>query len=489
MAFNASGTFLRIHNWITDKVNQVPVTASRMDAEMDGFATGLSTAICKDGQTTTTARIPFGSGTSAGVGSSSAAAYGFANDANTGLYSPGSDQWAMVAGGVGIMTGTTTGVTVDIPAVTQNAATGGGDLTFFNGVTIDDWNVTDTSGGSDAIVIGSGCQITVDGSGVFTPNGTFALAGDILVDTIATASVSGNTFVGVLGRAIARESTTGGPGTYIGAMNANVAIDAGVTGWSTASSLELDMTCLAGSTVGSKYGLAIVLGPGDEVHGSSEDAAIALFNHPNNSASTDGWKYGIKFDQDSRNVNVITSTGTLIGVSGFQTAANGIDLYNWEFTGYAWHSRNLKLTGNTTANSATAVMIVGDSNPATATAGTSYQSKITVDGLAYAVDIGSTDSSTIHFAGQNGVFMATGASVPFFIFQGSHRAFLIDASGNYSMNGLVVIEASTTAHAALRIVQGSAPTSPVDGDIWREDNTNTGLKVRINNVTKTIVVS
>jgi len=32
-------------------------------------------------------------------------------------------------------------------------------------------------------------------------------------------------------------------------------------------------------------------------------------------------------------------------------------------------------------------------------------------------------------------------------------------------------------------------SSPVDGDIWRADNTNTGLKVRINGVTKTITVS
>lgn len=32
-------------------------------------------------------------------------------------------------------------------------------------------------------------------------------------------------------------------------------------------------------------------------------------------------------------------------------------------------------------------------------------------------------------------------------------------------------------------------SSPTDGDVWREDNTNTGLKVRINGATKTITVS
>ena len=32
----------------------------------------------------------------------------------------------------------------------------------------------------------------------------------------------------------------------------------------------------------------------------------------------------------------------------------------------------------------------------------------------------------------------------------------------------------------------SAPSVPADGDIWREDNTNTGLKIRVNGVTKTV---
>lgn len=58
MAFNGTGTFDRIYNWVIDKNNSVPITASRMDTEMDGMATGLSTCITKDGQTTITANIP-----------------------------------------------------------------------------------------------------------------------------------------------------------------------------------------------------------------------------------------------------------------------------------------------------------------------------------------------------------------------------------------------------------------------------------------------
>jgi len=52
----------------------------------------------------------------------------------------------------------------------------------------------------------------------------------------------------------------------------------------------------------------------------------------------------------------------------------------------------------------------------------------------------------------------------------------------------VHIVASTTAMASMNLTQGAAPSAPNDGDIWREDNTNTGLKIRINGVTKTVSV-
>ena len=68
MAFNGTGTFLRLHSWATDKINSIPITASRVDAEMDGMATGLSNCITKDGQTTISANIPFNSFKATGLG-------------------------------------------------------------------------------------------------------------------------------------------------------------------------------------------------------------------------------------------------------------------------------------------------------------------------------------------------------------------------------------------------------------------------------------
>lgn len=60
MALNGSGVFVRLYTWVTDRNNSVKITASRMDAEMDGMATALSTALYKDGQQTPTANLPMG---------------------------------------------------------------------------------------------------------------------------------------------------------------------------------------------------------------------------------------------------------------------------------------------------------------------------------------------------------------------------------------------------------------------------------------------
>jgi hypothetical protein len=51
------------------------------------------------------------------------------------------------------------------------------------------------------------------------------------------------------------------------------------------------------------------------------------------------------------------------------------------------------------------------------------------------------------------------------------------------------IAPSTTAAALMRLRVGSAPTTPNDGDVWLQDNTITGLKMRVNGVTRTITMT
>jgi hypothetical protein len=112
LAFNGSGVHNRVHDWTQDLAGTIPVTASRMDAEHDDISASLSNTICRDGQSTTTARIPFASGISAAAGTPGSVAYSQTNDTNTGLFFPATDQWGLVAGGTAVITGTSTGVGV-----------------------------------------------------------------------------------------------------------------------------------------------------------------------------------------------------------------------------------------------------------------------------------------------------------------------------------------------------------------------------------------
>lgn len=57
----------------------------------------------------------------------------------------------------------------------------------------------------------------------------------------------------------------------------------------------------------------------------------------------------------------------------------------------------------------------------------------------------------------------------------------LDVTGGFTGSSFVRAAASTTSDASYRAPHGSAPTSPVDGDIW---TTTTGLFVRINAATK-----
>ena len=69
MAFNGTGTFLKIYNWEVDRDNKVPIKASRFNEEINEIATGLSNCITKDGQTVITANISLNGNKLTNVGS------------------------------------------------------------------------------------------------------------------------------------------------------------------------------------------------------------------------------------------------------------------------------------------------------------------------------------------------------------------------------------------------------------------------------------
>lgn len=72
MPFNGAGLFTPVYNWQTDKANGIKIRADRMDGQDGDIATGLSTAITKDGQTTVTANIPLATFKITGMGAGTA---------------------------------------------------------------------------------------------------------------------------------------------------------------------------------------------------------------------------------------------------------------------------------------------------------------------------------------------------------------------------------------------------------------------------------
>lgn len=72
-AFNGAGTFVRAHDFTNDRDAGTKILAARMDEELDGIATGLSTCILKDGTQTVTANIPMAGFKFTGLGAGSSA--------------------------------------------------------------------------------------------------------------------------------------------------------------------------------------------------------------------------------------------------------------------------------------------------------------------------------------------------------------------------------------------------------------------------------
>ena len=70
--YNGSGVFVRLYNWVTDAAAVTPISSTKMDAEFDGVATGLTNCVTKDGQTTITANLPMSGFKHTGVANASA---------------------------------------------------------------------------------------------------------------------------------------------------------------------------------------------------------------------------------------------------------------------------------------------------------------------------------------------------------------------------------------------------------------------------------
>lgn len=127
MAFNGSGTFVRLYNWANDKAANIKVRADRMDSEMDGMATGLSTCITKNGQTTVTANLPMANYRHTGVGNATSrtdyAAAGQVQDGSFNWVDGGGTADAITATYSPAVTSLVDGMELRVRATAANATT------------------------------------------------------------------------------------------------------------------------------------------------------------------------------------------------------------------------------------------------------------------------------------------------------------------------------------------------------------------------------
>lgn len=216
MPFNGSGTFTRVYSWTNDAANSINITASRMDTEDNGFATGLSDCVTRDGQSPWTANLPAAGFKITGLGAGSASG----DSANVGqvMLLSGSQQ---MTGSLKPVTGTTSLAPITFTAGTNLTAAAAGAVEW-DGTNL---YLTQTTGPtrktvaySDSNITGSAAKLTTarsiamsgdvvwsvsfDGSGNVTAAGTIQAAAvtssKIASGTIATGNIANSAVTNAL---------------------------------------------------------------------------------------------------------------------------------------------------------------------------------------------------------------------------------------------------------------------------------------------------
>lgn len=181
MPYSGTGSYIREHNWQADKAALIPVTASRMDTEHDAFATGLSTAICRDGQSTTTSRIPFGAGISIYDGTGdSVLGLNFTSDTDCGIWRSGANAWKLVAGAQPAIVLSATSVTVPLVLLATSTFQVTGPASCLSTLTV----------ASNFSINGTVFTVAA-ASGNTAIAGTLSVAGATFTHTVTTASQAG----------------------------------------------------------------------------------------------------------------------------------------------------------------------------------------------------------------------------------------------------------------------------------------------------------
>lgn len=303
--YNGSGTFVRTHNWTSDKNAGIKIDSARMDAEDDGFATGLSTAITKDGQTTITANIPFNNKKITGLASGTART----DSLNVGNVQDGGFVWGGTAGGTADV------ITFNLSPVITAYATG--------------MQVAFLSSGANTTNVT--VNINAVGAVAITKNGTTALAaGDIPSGVIVFMVYDGTRFQ-IVGQKLVTATATA-EGLVELATQAEVNTGTDTARSLTPATLKSHLTtpnpigqttpaAIKGTTLEGTTSLKLATGATvtgiEDSDTLASDSATLLATQQSIKAYVDAAAVSYKIGSFSRDVSTATGTQAVTGV-GFQ---------------------------------------------------------------------------------------------------------------------------------------------------------------------------
>lgn len=118
MAFNGSGVFSRLYNWVTEQASS-PIEISKLDAQEEDIASALSNCILRDGTGVPTSATPWNSQNLTGVGSLTAVSGTFSSSITATALIPSSSSvpangvYLPAANTVGVASNTTLRVSVN----------------------------------------------------------------------------------------------------------------------------------------------------------------------------------------------------------------------------------------------------------------------------------------------------------------------------------------------------------------------------------------
>lgn len=179
----SSGTFSRLYNWIADRNSSIKIMADRMDAEMDGIATALSTAVYRDGQSTIAADIPFNDKRITGLGDATADTDALNRRTADARYLVGA------SGNITTYGGAADGVTPTRAAVVAAVADGIKTIIFDEGASSYHWEAAYSLPSGVSLVAG-------DGRPVFTLSATAGTSRFFVMAGVSRAGLRGIAFDG-----------------------------------------------------------------------------------------------------------------------------------------------------------------------------------------------------------------------------------------------------------------------------------------------------